>query len=182
MPVSKKAAEQQATGLPNKLLLKRARYRRRRDSNKCTICSKSAMSNKSLCEECATSNAIKKVERADAGMCTRIGCNNSPRPGMKRCDSCADKGAIDHRKLKQTILDHYGQVCNCPCGCRVTSFEWLTVDHVNNDGLHRQSGGKNSGHALYRQIINREFPDSFQILCWNCNCAKGHYGQCPGGQ
>jgi hypothetical protein len=24
-----------------------------------------------------------------------------------------------------------------------------------------------------------EFPDGFQVLCHNCNLAKGYYGECP---
>ena len=27
--------------------------------------------------------------------------------------------------------------------------------------------------------IKNNFPKGFQILCHNCNIAKGHYGKCP---
>ena len=36
-----------------------------------------------------------------------------------------------------------------------------------------------SGEALNRWIIQNNFPKGFQILCQNCNFAKGHYEKCP---
>lgn len=86
--------------------------------------------------------------------------------------------------LKKKIFDHYGWVCNC---CDETEPLFLTIDHVNNDGAdHRRilANGKKwrSGMDLsvYRDIIKREFPADFQILCWNCNTGKQRNGGiCP---
>jgi len=33
--------------------------------------------------------------------------------------------------------------------------------------------------ALLNWIIKNNFPKGFQILCHNCNMAKGFYGKCP---
>ena len=35
------------------------------------------------------------------------------------------------------------------------------------------------GGQLYAKIISEGFPDSIQVLCWNCNAAKGMDGVCP---
>ncbi len=32
---------------------------------------------------------------------------------------------------------------------------------------------------LFKWIINNGYPDYLQILCLNCNKAKGSYGKCP---
>lgn len=56
-------------------------------------------------------------------------------------------------------------------------MKFLTIDHINNDGAeHKRS---RAGVDLYDWIIKHNFPDTFQTLCWNCNCAKGKYGSCP---
>lgn len=39
--------------------------------------------------------------------------------------------------------------------------------------------GRRTGSALYRHIIEHGFPDSFQVLCYNCNCAKRNRSWCP---
>lgn len=73
------------------------------------------------------------------------------------------------RSVWLSIVEHYGQRCAC---CGVTQIEFLTIDHKNNDGnLHRQAVGL--GHAYWRHIVNSGYPDYIQILCWNCNRAKG---------
>jgi len=72
------------------------------------------------------------------------------------------------------ILAHYGNSCAC-CGEDEVAF--LTTDHINNDGAaHRRSINR---RPLYRWIVKNGFPEGFQILCWNCNCAKGRVGVCP---
>jgi len=54
---------------------------------------------------------------------------------------------------------------------------FLTIDHINNDGAkHKKEIGM---LHLYDYIIRNNYPDTFQIRCWNCNCAKGKYGRCP---
>lgn len=79
--------------------------------------------------------------------------------------------------LKKQVVDAYGGCCAC---CGEAKIEFLTIDHVNNDGAaHRRELGVSGGPILHRHIIERGFPADFQILCWNCNGAKGVYGRCP---
>lgn len=66
-------------------------------------------------------------------------------------------------------------------------MEFLTIDHVDNNGAaHRREihgpGYKNrppAGHRTYRWLRIQEYPAGFQVLCMNCNFAKGVYGECP---
>jgi len=80
-------------------------------------------------------------------------------------------------KTKLKILDRYGAKCNC-CGNPDTRF--LTIDHVEY-GKHKRMSEcerRRCGINVYRQIIREGFPKTFQILCMNCNWAKGVFGKC----
>ena len=102
---------------------------------------------------------------------------NGKRDG-RRCRPChsRDKNA-DNRKVRDRVLEAYGWVCVC---CGEDRYEFLQVDHVNGDGAehrrqviaHRKK--KNEGSlASLRDIIRRGFPDTVQLMCANCNRAKG---------
>ncbi len=89
-----------------------------------------------------------------------------------------NKGA---HNLKIKLLEHYGSKCAC---CGEENIKFLTLDHINNDGAEhrRRVCGKNIGSStnIYRWVINNNFPDGFQILCYNCNLGRAHNnGICP---
>ena len=100
--------------------------------------------------------------------------------GFYLCRPCSARNARTRRlKQKTKVFNHYGNKCNC-CGEKEVYF--LSIDHVNNDGNgHRHpSGGRVLGAALYTHIIHNDYPDSFQILCMNCNYGKHkNNGVCP---
>lgn len=82
-----------------------------------------------------------------------------------------------HRKhranKKEQVYDNYGTACKC---CGETDAAFLTIDHINNDGAeHRRSI---NAASIYDYIIKHNFPDTFQVLCFNCNWAKSR-GGCP---
>ena len=81
-------------------------------------------------------------------------------------------------KIRLEVLKKYsGEFPKCAC-CGEKQIEFLTIDHINNDGAkHRKEIGKG---RLYQWLYKNKFmPDRFQILCWNCNLSKYHYGKCP---
>lgn len=83
------------------------------------------------------------------------------------------------KKQKDLIYSHYGNICSC---CGEQNLLFLSVDHINNDGYKDRQGGKGSmsGGILYDKIIKENFPDTYQILCYNCNCGKArNNGICP---
>lgn len=65
---------------------------------------------------------------------------------------------------------------NCAC-CGEDELTFLTIDHINNNGAeHRRNIKKN----LYDWLIQNDYPEGFQILCFNCNCGKyRNGGKCP---
>lgn len=82
------------------------------------------------------------------------------------------------RALRARVLAAYGGACKC---CGEETPEFLAIDHVNNDGeSHRREVLKGYGRAIYRWLEKSGYPqDRFQLLCHNCNMAKGLYGGCP---
>ena len=88
-------------------------------------------------------------------------------------------------KLRKDVLTHYSHgMLQCAC-CGETHIEFLALDHTNGGGNKHKvalSAGKTyriSGTAIYQWIRRNKYPEGFQVLCHNCNMAKGLYGQCP---
>lgn len=78
---------------------------------------------------------------------------------------------------KDRVFSHYGKVCAC---CAESIFEFLTIDHVNNDGAAHRKTTKRAGSGLYHWLLSRGFPVGFQTLCRNCNWGKHvNGGICP---
>jgi hypothetical protein len=92
----------------------------------------------------------------------------------------ADGMTVDRRRhvrLRAKVLRHYGgDPPHCAC-CGEATDEFLCLDHINGNGAaHRRAVGTKN---MYRWANQHGFPDGFQVLCHNCNCAKGFYGICP---
>jgi hypothetical protein len=85
-----------------------------------------------------------------------------------------------NQKLRHDILVHYsGGLPACSC-CGEKHDEFLTIDHINGGGTDHRRMGIKGGYATYRWLIKNNFPPGFQILCMNCNFAKGHNSDgCP---
>lgn len=82
------------------------------------------------------------------------------------------------RRLRAAALAAYGGCCAC---CGETTPEFLGIDHVNNDGEAHRAELKGYGRAIYQWLKREGYPQDgrFQVLCHNCNVAKGCYGACP---
>ena len=78
-------------------------------------------------------------------------------------------------QLKLETIAAYGGKCSC---CGEDTPEFLTVDcKRHNSGFHKQV--RYGGH-FYRWLKKHKYPKrQFQLLCFNCNCAKGLFGKCP---
>lgn len=103
--------------------------------------------------------------------------------GRSRCEPCLGQhrqvanGA--HAKLKAEVFEQYGgRVCAC-CGEK-KDIRFLHIDHTDGGGnQHRKSIGGHSGGKFYRWLKRNGFPRGYQVLCADCNTAKGYYGECP---
>ena len=123
------------------------------------------------------SDKKRRAENAANGICTE--CGAPPEVGKKKCAECAARvSAASKRsniKVRDEVLLHYGNKCAC---CNEPNKEFLQIDHIDNNGAeHRRSDA--SAWRIYRWLKKNDYPEGFQILCANCNWAKGRYGYCP---
>lgn len=74
-------------------------------------------------------------------------------------------------RIKDKVFNYYGgYVCSC---CGETEKSMLTIDHKNNDGSkHRRELKLRWSMTMYNWIIKNNYPDTFQVLCYNCNISK----------
>lgn len=103
------------------------------------------------------------------------------------CKTCSKKDAssklskarqkVFRQNQRMIVLMAYsGNTPKCKC-CNEKTYEFLCIDHINGNGnAHRKEVGL--GH-VYQWLISNKFPSGFQVLCHNCNMAKGFYGKCP---
>ena len=90
------------------------------------------------------------------------------------CEKIKEQKRADRKSNREIVLKHYGSKCSC---CGEDMQEFLSIDHINNDGnKHRKVV---PASTLYRWLIKNNFPKEFQLLCHNCNWAKHLYGECP---
>jgi len=127
-----------------------------------------------LCARCGEVKDEKKFQRS-------YGTNYK-----NTCKACY--GKRERARLKLAMFDALGQKCNC---CGVTHPDFLSLDHINNDGStfraskkERYLGDKTKSYwneqQIYRLAIREGWPkDKYQVLCMSCNFAKGHFGVCP---
>lgn len=83
----------------------------------------------------------------------------------------------NYQAVRAAVLEAYGGRCAC---CAEDTPQFLGVDHIFSDGAHDRKKLGMSGYTLYRKLKRDNYPkDRFQLLCHNCNQAKGYYGVCP---
>jgi len=90
-----------------------------------------------------------------------------------------------YEEAKHEIYERYRSAdlaCRC-CGEHI--LEFLTTDHINNDGgAHRRQFSKRKKSrglvSLRNSLREMGWPPIIQLLCWNCNCGKARNdGICP---
>lgn len=124
--------------------------------------------NKDSCHYCGTVEDIYMMREYKNG-------NKTFR--CRPCNRSATKKYYDRKR--ELVFGHYGKKCVC---CKEDTFEFLSIDHINNDGYiaRLNDGSRLSGVHLYQKIVKDGFPDSFQTLCMNCNFGKRmNNGICP---
>lgn len=88
-------------------------------------------------------------------------------------------GRSNTAKLRVELLAAYGGRCAC---CGEDTPEFLTVDHIRGNGAEHRRELMTPGRKvlLYPWLRRNGYPkDNFQLLCANCNMAKGRGKICP---
>lgn len=122
---------------------------------------------------CYTCNSIFDLTK-DFFHATNKKSNAGFRYECRNC--CAIKAKTSNIKRRKLVLNYYGgNPASCAC-CSERNYEFLAIDHINGGGnKHLKEVGQNLAYWL----ISNNFPEGFQVLCHNCNMAKGLYGYCP---
>jgi len=96
-------------------------------------------------------------------------------------------------EYRQKVLSYYSKrlsksnipCCNC-CGENFHPY-FLALDHIAGKKQMDSEpelvkigySSKMKVNQLQKWIVDNNYPKGFQILCHNCNQAKGFYGKCP---
>lgn len=83
----------------------------------------------------------------------------------------------EQRGVRVEVIEGYGGECTC---CGNDYFPHLTLDHLHGNGAaaRREENQRVLYRRLRRMLRAGQRDAAFQILCWNCNAAKHHLGQC----
>ena|SRR3990167_9117081 len=83
-------------------------------------------------------------------------------------------------KRRSMAITKYGGKCHC---CQESIQDFLVIDHIEGSGnKHRKelnSSGFKRGSDIYNWLYKNNYPNGFQVLCWNCNWGKFKKGLCP---
>ena len=144
------------------------------------------------CTKCGVPKAITsfKLSRGHRGTICRP-CRNKKTREQGRCyhcykqkNECQCKIAKSKRSVtkrlqdKELVIKHYGGKCQCP-GCEENRLPFLTIDHINGDGSNHRKLNKHANSNIWEVVIKENFPETYQVLCWNCNCSKSQSSVCP---
>jgi hypothetical protein len=135
------------------------------------------------CRECRQSGAAQKKKAARAAADYQqnkagISVRNKEWKASNAPKYQSQQRAYRNQKrleIRDMVLERMGGKCAC-CGEREPLF--LTIDHVNGGGaIHRRQIGKTD---MWKWLYHNDFPEGFQILCFNCNAGKHRNGgRCP---
>lgn len=144
----------------------------------CADCGNGPLVSKTLCGPCLQKKRnlglVARQGLTDQGLCWNCG-ENPALPDSHICLICQTKDAAERVADKQHAHAKLGGCCQC---CHPWESEWrydfLQIDHMNgNGGEERRSGRDDKGAGLCKQLIKRDFPPGYQLLCANCNSAMG---------
>lgn len=80
------------------------------------------------------------------------------------------------RAARAELLAAYGGKCCC---CLVSEPAFLALDHVHGGGCQERAAKINCYDTFIRRLRRENWPDSYRLLCHNCNCCLGISGHCP---
>ncbi|HRF71125.1 MAG TPA: hypothetical protein PKV66_06825, partial [Candidatus Pelethenecus sp.] len=91
-----------------------------------------------------------------------------------------NKSNKKNRNLKRVlVINHYSNGTNKCCCCGENNFIFLTIDHINGGG-NKERKETGFGTAFYWWLVKNNYPQGYQVLCYNCNCGRAKNGGiCP---
>jgi len=87
-------------------------------------------------------------------------------------------------QIKLDVFTHYSkEISNsdvpiCAC-CKIDDIRFLTLDHIEGRKHLPKKEQKLVSLNLWRHVKKTGLPTGYQVLCYNCNIAKGTSHFCP---
>ena len=104
------------------------------------------------------------------------------RPEVRAKKNASEKKRRSDLKLKTFSVyskRHSNSEIPCCRCCGENSFiEFLTIDHIEGRTHLPKEQKDLKGNQLVSWLTRNNYPEGFQLLCWNCNVAKGDK-ECP---
>ncbi len=97
-----------------------------------------------------------------------------------KCKHCCNKYWAERQlKRKMLVLNHYSNGKMECARCQEKRLEFLTIDHMKNDGAkHRKELKEKFKHVFfYKWLIENNYPEGYQVLCRECNLDKWINGE-----
>ena len=119
-------------------------------------------------------------KRRANGLCIR--CGKPAALPRRHCEACGQKlSTANCQRLQEwrtKVIQGYGGKCKC-CGESIREF--LSIDHVAYRACEEKKklGRYLTTTEICQKILRENFPDTYQILCYNCNMSLGILGYCP---
>lgn len=112
--------------------------------------------------------------------CESIRKQKYKKPKIVKSKKTLVQSNLDNRvknySIKERIVKEYGGKCEC---CNIDIWQFLTIDHINNDGAEHRLIINKTGIPFYKWLKKEGFPKSnYRLLCNNCNSSYGHNGFC----
>lgn len=157
-----------------------ARSQQRQAEKTCTKCGESRDGKSKWCaahrKSRKTSELRWRQSRIANNQCVNCGFHLPEGWVALSCEKCILLGRNKIEDRRRKVIANYGGKCAC---CGESRFYFLTLDHVNDNGAEERKQPSGQAKAWARLAKADAVSPDYQILCYNCNCAKGHLGSCP---
>jgi len=81
------------------------------------------------------------------------------------------------KKIRREVISYYSNGKFECVYCGEKHYEFLTIDHIHNNGSEHRKNMKSSN--IYLELKKERYPNGYRVLCYNCNISKGLYGYSP---
>ena len=97
--------------------------------------------------------------------------------GYGKTEAQRTQGRQHYKLLRTKAIALYGGKCEC---CGEARYDMLTFDHKAKEPRETRKCGVALVYDALHTCEELGYPnDRYQLLCWNCNASRGHYGYCP---
>jgi hypothetical protein len=163
-------------------LQRKSKRNKNKEKGLCVFCTKPALPDKTTCEYHLQKRTNFRKHCREKGICPQCGELKS-NPKNTYCDEHQSHWKIrkhaEGLRIKKEVINYYNELSQCVC-CGESNLVFLTIDHMDNNGAEHRKKINRFGEGFYRWLISNNFPNGYQVLCFNCNCGrKINGGICP---